>query len=294
MNILEAISARVSVRDYASERVPTPELRDLVRVGEKSEPLSNAALRFRLVEDGATIEREVKGILGDYGKVIRAPHYLVVTGSESPAFLVDAGYRFEQVVLEATRRGLGTCWVGGFFHEPSLRAALGLDERERVVALSPIGRAAGSTGLLNRAMKAVVRSSTRKSIDELFAWGAPGGPLPDEFRTDARWQMLLEAARRAPSWSNKQPWRFVVTPEAVLLYKQVCQIKEGKDYHLVDCGIVMAHVRLAAQALAIAGSWRLEPFTLAPAPAPFEPIGRFVLGTAVPGAEGTRPAHEIG
>ena len=65
--------------------------------------------------------------------------------------------------------------------------------------------------------------------------------------------------------------------DALRFYKQASQLKEGKDYHVVDCGIVMAHVRLAAHALGLGGAWRLEPFAIPGAPADAEPIGRHVL-----------------
>jgi nitroreductase len=66
--------------------------------------------------------KEVKGLIGDYGETIRAPHYIVLTSREGDGYLTDAGFRFEQMVLEATQKGLGMCWVGLLFKEASLRS----------------------------------------------------------------------------------------------------------------------------------------------------------------------------
>jgi nitroreductase len=168
--------------------------------------------------------------------------------------MVDAGYRFEHMVLEATRCGIGTCWVGGFFRESSLRTTLGLAESERVIALTPVGQG-GDNSFGNRLIRAVAGSSGRKPVGELFFWQRHGAPLP---AVDASLAKVIEAVRRAPSWANKQPWRFVLSEAEVLIYKHGRQMKEDKDYHVLDCGIAMAHLHLAWRALGRAGGWTLE------------------------------------
>ena len=55
---------------------------------------------------------------------------------------------------------------------------------------------------------------------------------------------MLEAARLAPSALNTQPWHFVVYHNRIHFF-----IKNGKEQfpmHLVDMGICMAHMALAA------------------------------------------------
>ena len=277
MDILEAISSRKSVRSYDSAPAPDAELEAVRRAGEGALALTPSELRFHLCPH-QRIGGEVKGLLGDYGKVIRAPHYAVVAACEAEGYLVDAGYRFEQLILEATRRGLGTCWVGGFFREPTLRAALELDERWRVVALTPLGRPA-TGGLLDRAIRGIVSSSKRKPLDAICFEERHGQSLSARARADDRLMRVLEAARWAPSWANKQPWRFVLAGREILLYKEARQVKEGKDYHLVDCGIAMAHLHLAAEALELGGRWTLGSFEVPGLPGA-EAVGRYVLGGA--------------
>lgn len=260
MSEIETILRRVSVRSYRDQAVSSDLLGQLVAAGEQAEPLTSIRVRTHL-DERAAVQRGMTGLLGDYGKVIRAPHYLVLTAEEGAHHLLDAGYRFEQVLLAATRLGLGTCWIGGFFREARVSAAFELDAGERVVALSPVGHPEerGAKGVLGRVIRSVVRSSRRKPLEQLFFWERLGAPLPAglaERPCPARW---LEAIRRAPSWANKQPWRFVLEPESVLVLKQGSQLKEDKDYHLVDCGIGMAHLHLAARELGFAGSWELDP-----------------------------------
>jgi nitroreductase len=87
---------------------------------------------------------------------------------------------------------------------------------------------------------------------------------------------VLEATRWAPSWKNKQPWRFILTAREVLVYTQMRQVKEEKDYHLLDCGIAMVHLHLAAIATGVTGRWELAGFEVPGAP-DAEPIGRYLL-----------------
>jgi nitroreductase len=101
--------------------------------------------------------------------------------------------------------------------------------------------------------------------------------------TDDEVRRILEAARLAPSWKNRQPWRFVVVrsaqmkeaiaaalPEgnraadsirsasAVIVLVGVPaegEIHDGKEYYLVDCGIAGEHLHLRATELGIGTVW---------------------------------------
>jgi nitroreductase len=275
MNILEAISRRVSVRNFFPEPADETELDKVRRAGETAEGLTGAEMRFHLYAD-AIIGCEVTAGFGDYGRFIRAPHYIFLTARESTGYLTDSGYRFEQMLLEATRCDLGTCWIGGMFRESSVRTALGLDNSWRVVALTPIGRAAGP-GLVSRSLQAITGASTRRPFSDIFFWKRHGEPLPADIIGNDRLIQALEATRRAPSWANKQPWRFILTEREILIYKQMRQMKEGKDYHLLDCGIAMIHLHLASRELGFEGHWRLSEFEVPGAP-DAEPVGKYVLG----------------
>jgi nitroreductase len=274
MDIFEVISRRVSVRNYQNESASVAELDQVLRAGQTAEPLTGAEMQFYLRSD-EQLGREVKGIMGDYGRLIHAPHYIVVAARETEGYLIDAGFRFEQMILEATRRELGTCWIGDMFKEGSMRLALNLGNDWRVVALTPIGRTA-EQGVIHRTVRIVVRSSKRKPVDQMFFWERHGMALPANILGHDKIGRILEATRWAPSWHNKQPWKFILMAKEVLVYKEARQMKEGKDYHLLDCGIAMAHLHLAAKALDMRGRWEIARFEIPGAPGA-EPVGRYVF-----------------
>jgi nitroreductase len=277
MNVLETISRRISVRTYESKPASIAELEEVRRSGERAEALTRLEMRFHL-RTHDDMGKEIKGLIGDYGKTILAPHYIVLTAREGNGYLTDAGFRFEQMVLEATQRGLGTCWVGLMFKEASLRACLGLDDSWRVIALTPIGHPADPT-FVSRALRSLARSATRKPIDDSFYWQLHGAELPSSVPADERINRIMEATRWAPSWMNRQPWCFVLTGREVLVYKKKTQNREGKDYHLLDCGIAMAHLHLAAREMGLGGHWELGTFEV-PGMPDAEPIGRYPLTIA--------------
>ena len=235
-------------------------------------------MQFHLCTD-AQMGREIKGIIGDYGKTIHAPHYIVLASRESEGYLTDAGFRFEQMVLNATERGLGTCWVGLMFKEASLRSTLGLDNTWRMIVLSPIGNAQENS-LTNRMLRTLAGSKGRKPIEQTFFWQRHGEMLPTNIASDERLMQVLEATRWAPSWMNKQPWRFVLTEKEIFVYKMRQQEREGKDYHLLDCGIAMCHLHLTARALGIKGRWALGAFEVPGSPGA-EPIAKYILENKV-------------
>ena len=283
MDILEAISRRMAVRTYEPGPASMEELEAIRIAGERAEGLTQIEMRFFL-RSHEQMGREVRGVIGNYGKYIHAPHYIVLASKEGEGYLPDAGFRFEQMVLEATRRGLGTCWVGLMFKEASLRSNLGLDNSWRVMVLTPIGRA-GDPSFVSRSLRAMAGSSTRKPLEELFFWQRPGTPLPVNVLADERMARVLEAARRAPSWMNKQPWHFILNDKEILIYKKKHQEHDGKDYHLLDCGIAMANLHLAAQAVGKGGRWELAKFEV-PGEPDAEPVGRYIY-LRIPAAQRT-------
>ncbi len=278
MDLGTTITRRISIRTYQPDPAPAELLNAALRAGEHAEALTRSEMKFLLCTD-ARMGKEVKGILGDYGKTIHAPHYMVLAAKECEGYLTDAGYRFEQMVLEATRQGLGTCWVGLLFKEATLRATLGLDASWRIMVLSPIGIPI-TNSMVNRVMRSLVGSTGRKPIAELFFWQRHGTALPGTVLSDAGLVQIMDATRWAPSWKNAQPWRFVLTCKEILCYKFKQQDREGKDYHRLDCGIAMCHLHFMAKEVGIQGRWEPGTFEV-PGASEAEPIGKYILEKTV-------------
>jgi len=73
----------------------------------------------------------------------------------------------EHLVLAATDKGLGTCWIGGF-NEKKVKEILEIPENIRVVALTPVGYPAEKRHFAGKITKMIVKSKKRISLDKII------------------------------------------------------------------------------------------------------------------------------
>lgn len=184
-----------------------------------------------------------RGILGSYGKVIGAQDLMVVIAGQGRIAQAHAGYVGEAAILEATRLGLGTCWVGGFFDKSGARHVVDLGEGESIVAITPVGYAldtvAATSEHTGEGRKRKPIHSIAQGLDETWpAWA----------------RAAVECARLAPSAVNRQPWRFRMSAGKLILAPSHVPSISRIDKAL-DCGIAMLHAELGARACDVAGHW---------------------------------------
>ncbi|WP_083248367.1 nitroreductase family protein [Desulfuribacillus stibiiarsenatis] len=67
--------------------------------------------------------------------------------------LEDIGYTLEQLILYATSKGLGTCWLGGTFTKSSFERMVQLKEHEILPIITPVGYPAENKSLIERMMR---------------------------------------------------------------------------------------------------------------------------------------------
>ncbi len=140
MSIRSTIRRRISVRHYESRPVSEEVLQAVISSGENSVALDEGIrIRFHLIKEGKLAAGRMTPLTGTRWLFGSAPHFIIATSEEKPLFMLNMGFRMEQMILFATQHGLGTCWVGGMFAEERIGAFLGLDKGERVIALTPLG-----------------------------------------------------------------------------------------------------------------------------------------------------------
>jgi hypothetical protein len=186
------------------------------------------------------------GWIGSYGIIEGAPSAALLIGGKGSG--EEIGYVGEAFILEATRLGLGTCWVAGNFSRPRAAKVADLAGGERVICATPIGIATARTERGEQTLRDFVRASRRKPLSEI-APGAESGTWPT-------WALTaVEAARIGPSGSNRQPWRFGYDGGLVLTCPSTAYFTAA-----VDRGIAMLHVELGAAHDGVTGTWeRLDP-----------------------------------
>jgi len=256
---LNAIRQRISVRSYAEQQLE-PEVRrqleDLCLKYENGGPFGTA-VRFRLFDLEPLSSSDLRK-MGTYGFIKGARLYILTAVRNEKGAMEDLGYCLENIILEATALGLGTCWLGGTFKRSAFAGQMKLAEDELLPAITPVGYPAVEKPATERMIRFGAGSNRRKPWPELF-FKSDGITALSELESGP-FREAYEAVRMGPSASNKQPWRLVLDQQgATHLY-----LKENKLYNrmmgkvriqLVDMGIAMCHFEVAARELNLPGAW---------------------------------------
>jgi nitroreductase len=251
MDVLAAMHQRSSVRNYRDRLIDPALLQRLLSLVPEADHVTEHPPRIELVSGVEQTQQVLTFMIGSYGLIQNAPHLLVgVLPEDNDAAHIDLGYVLEQVVLEATRLGLGTCWITGTFDAQNAGEVVGLATSETVGAVCALGHPTeeGLGRFHSRLVRRLAGGHKRKPLTEIVfdeRWGRSWSPE----NADQTLVTILEHARLAPSAHNAQPWRFVVRPSELML----ATVKPAP----IDAGIIMSHVKLAAEALDFAGDWTL-------------------------------------
>jgi nitroreductase len=252
MDTLTAIRQRVSVRSYGDQPVDPALLERLLALAGIVDHLTAVPPRIALVSGVERTQGVLTTIIGSYGLVQNPPHLLVgVLPQENALSRLDLGYVLEQIVLEATRAGLGTCWITGSYDSQHARDEVGLAKGEVAAAVCALGYPTeGRWGRFHdRTVRQLAGGYRRKPLTEIVFsgyWGQSWTPND----ADPGLVDLLEYARLAPSAVNRQPWRFIIRQNQVVL-----TLTHSAP---IDGGIVMAHFALAAISREYGGKGRWQ------------------------------------
>ena len=268
IDVRTAIRRRISVRHYQRKAVPDNILEHVMASARDSVALDDTIqVRFHLVNQGVLIASRLTPLTGTRILFGSAPHFIVATSEEEPLFMLNMGFRMEQMILCATQSGLGTCWIGGMFKEKRISDFMGLEKSERIVALTPIGYP--DTTIMGRLAHDAIelgamKFGRRKALREIAFDATWETPLQS---ADSELLEALECARLAPSWANTQPWRFLACQNEVIAVAQAKRrygnIRQGKHYYCLDVGIAMAHFFLSAREMGWNGRWDVTGFDAA-------------------------------
>lgn len=164
MEFDDVLKKRRSIRKYKDAPVSREAVLEVLEAARIAPSAGHRQpWHFVVVEDGETIKK----LAGGRKWAADAPVMVVSLADEvaSPSWcLNDVGIAFEHLVLAATNLGLGTCWMGLSRRDAEVRELLGVPERVKVIALTPLGYPDETPG-----------PKDRKSLDEIVSWGKYGG-----------------------------------------------------------------------------------------------------------------------
>jgi len=241
-----AIFIRHSRRAYTGQFPEEEKIVRIEKVCREFRPFAEARAELVRSRPGQIF----KGLIGQYGRVNDAPCYAAFIGDmSSPRVQEAAGYTGEGIILEAAALGLNTCWVGGFFRPEMVMHHIPLQENEKILSVTPIGYAIEKKGFSEKSLSVFARSHRRRTLGDLT-----DGSIPEPWMEKA-----IEAARLAPSAVNRQPWRFHIKENTVIVLTDNRRSSSPISKRL-DCGIAMLHFELGARAAGVYGHWEfLDP-----------------------------------
>ena len=175
MEFESVIKSRESIRDYTDKKVEDEKINFVLECARHAPSWTNKQCwQFIVVKDKKIIKNLSKtNIINFWLKNV--PVIIVACGNPKQSgfrngieyFIVDVSIALEHLVLAATDKGLGTCWIGGFIGK-KIKKILEIPENIRVVALTPLGYPAERKRFVGKLAKIIVQSKKRKSLDKII------------------------------------------------------------------------------------------------------------------------------
>lgn len=250
MSTIAAIKKRRSIRNYDSSKQISSSIRKRVQHSLDR----NSSEKFRFV----WISSDLQGVrLGTYGFIRGATNFIVgITKDLSKEVTVSFGQAFEEIILDATAEGLGTCWMAGSYNMKDFKKNIEIDDDEQIVIVSPIGYDSGERKMKDRFLALVTGNHKRKPWNQRYFQNDWSTPLDKGIVEN--YETPLEMVRLAPSTNNGQPWRIVLCDNRFHFY--LCNQLTTKAFRgfctgYNDVGIAMTHFKRAADELGLSGKW---------------------------------------
>ena len=264
--ITQIIKQRISARTYTQRPLEANDAATLAEfLASNPSGAFQSKLRFQLFAAKPGDADALNG-LGTYGQIKHPAGFIIGAMDASAKNLEDFGYATEQIVLQATDIGVGTCWLGGSFQQSHFAKAMRCASDETVPAAISIGYPADKLSWRDRLIHVMIDTKKRFPWEQLFFLDSFQTPLT---QTQAgQYAVPLEMVRLAPSAGNFQPWRIVKAAQENMCHfyltrKPGYNRSEKKHFKMadlqrIDLGIAMCHFELTAREQGLQGMWKTD------------------------------------
>lgn len=226
MNMYEAIFVRKSVKKFILEEIESSLLKKLTQFAQEV-PLifEHAKVEFSIIKTIGN-EKHTSNIF-----TVNAPYYFMIACDENPDALMNAGYLAEQITLYLIARGFGTCCLTYGEIKQSDKNEL---SRKPIIAVG--------FGKKKENMYSDTRKLHRFPEKDMTIYKS-------EVSNDV--QLMIKAARLAPSYLSNPPCRFVVYDNRIHIFckKKFFLAHTFNQKKYLDIGIMLANILLVAEEL---------------------------------------------
>lgn len=245
---MENIKKRRSVRTFLDKKIEDNLRKDIETFLKDLEKEYATRYKFPI------IDLDIDGKIGTYGVIKGAQTYIGGVLLEE-GNLVELGFLFEKIIIYLTSLNIGSCWLGGTFKRTDFFKKMNLNDKDRLLVITPIGYVEEKMSLKEKSMRVLAKSDTRKDFDQLFfdEYLAPLDLYNLKECKDA-----LDMIRIGPSASNKQPWRLVKVDKTFHFYlERTKDYAKSLDYdiQMIDMGIAIYHFKASLEEKGIKGTF---------------------------------------
>lgn len=164
--LLNCIKERYSVRKFQNKPIEQEKMDILLEAARLAPSASNKqSWKFIVIKDSEK-RKQLADICKGQKFVSQAPitiavcntnlDYIMTCGQKAP--VIDGAIAAEHIVLQAVELGLGSCWIGSFYHE-EMAELINLPKDYKIVALLPVGYPAIEK-----------KERNLKPLDEIVVW----------------------------------------------------------------------------------------------------------------------------
>lgn len=266
MNYYQLSTKRKSTRDFKEKTVPESTINELKEYFKSCKRLIPEIDVELTIIDPKTAPR-MDGCAGYEDFLIEAPHYILLTSAKAEHYMLNAGYIGEDLVLKLTDLGISTCWIT-ISDTDKLKERLRLDDDKTPVALI----AFGYENALSNIKRLDIVNNSNVILKKRSNYEAPKLYVEDAIYSEdmgiksenstldhyTDLYQALVAACCAPSFLNRQPYRFIINDGIFMLLSLEDYQTNENDYYL-NLGILMLNFYgVLSERSGIYGKWNLN------------------------------------
>jgi nitroreductase len=257
LDAFDLLRARRSCRSFQTRKLSDADRDELlasVRRHSAEGLIGTHPVRFEYVSERLTV-----------WPTVNASEFLVAIAPREydRVAVMDVGRSLEKVVADATRMGLGTCWIGPGADHASILRHLGTrfdPTRDHIICVCAVGYRSSFVPMFIRVFNARF-SRRRMALSKLFfADASMRVPLDVGAPPFDRFGRTFEVCQWAPSSYNGQTTRGVAVTDSTGLRRfDFYQAIESRYYAPVAAGIWCANWEIGCEALGISGHFAVLP-----------------------------------
>jgi nitroreductase len=280
--MLKVIEKRKSVREYKDKKIDTDVIKELNDILEKR-PEIGTTVEFSFIENGDKVFDALDGFAGYNGVMIKAPHYMAILSENKPNYLMESGYLAEWYSLHMAHKNIGTCWIELSNKSEQAKKMLGIESDKELIGILAIGysKAEHHVSRIYDTTKGGSISPLTDlgypNIDPVYSKGAVSGRKPiDEIVFMNNWgekasiekleqfglAEVFYYMRMAPSWGNRQPWKFLISGGKITLAIELdnpfTDSEDDRYISEIEAGIAMLYFEVAMHDEGMPGHWNFD------------------------------------